>query len=231
MIQFNNTKDLEYACKIIFGPLFNFTMDTMKYLEESGVKVAYRKKVKNCHPDKSKISGISEDELTMHFKQVNEAYNLILKFINNNKNNMKINETINNIKKNDFYYSGNFPKKKLRFGEYLFYKKIISWYCLIQALVWQYKNRPKIGELCKSHNIIDDNDIINTLKNIKPGEKFGNAALRHGFIKENILKEMLIKQSNLNMPLGKYFLLNNIFTKEVLKNHLNEHFLHNLTAK
>jgi curved DNA-binding protein CbpA len=220
----SNIKKLDDACKILFGPDFQFSSDTLDYIQESGIKSAYRNVVKKCHPDKAGLFGKNENELSSRFKKVNDAYNILLDTIKNKSKKIKYDSRVG-----DFYYVGSMPKRSLRFGEFLYYKKIISWNSLIKALTWQYRQRPKIGQICKDHNFIKDEDILKIIKDIRPNERFGEAAVRNKFINYKQLEKMLKEQNDFNFPLGRYFVSNNILSSDYIEQLAKEHKIYNLT--
>ncbi len=214
--------ELANACFLLFGPCFHFSGDTLNYLQPEGIKNAYRKKAKLYHPDTSNLKYQSKNELSLLFNELNNAYKLLLSYVDkkdysnnyyffilkNNLNNQKYSNNVNN----DFYYSGVIPKRTLRIGEYLYYSKYISWKSLINAIVAQYKSRPKIGDLCMKFNFLDSDEINIIIKNIKTHEKFGETAKRLGLLNDYQIFVAVGFQRKYNMHFGKYFIENNIFT-------------------
>ncbi|OHD12594.1 MAG: hypothetical protein A2086_16050 [Spirochaetes bacterium GWD1_27_9] len=126
------------------------------------------------------------------------------------------------------YFSGIFPKRRLRFSEYLYYSKLIDWHTMIRSLVWQYKLRPRIGEIGVDFNFLKKEDITDILKNIKPNEKFGDTAVRMQLLTNFQLNVILGKQKNYNLPIGKFFIEEGIFTINQISKLLIEHKEFNL---
>lgn len=243
--------DLINACYTIFGPLFHYSKETLNYLESSGIKKAYREKAMLYHPDRVKITGFTDGNSTTRFNELNNAYKILLNYININK---KINDrnthrgyyanysfvNINtakkksefksdkDVKKQDFYHIGNTPNRKLRLGEFLYYSKLISWRTLISSIVHQYKMRPKIGDLCCKMNFLTRDEINNILRNIKYSEKFGETAVRLGFLSSYNVMVTLGVQKKINLPIGRYFIDNNIFTETKLNEMLVKNKEYNL---
>ncbi len=214
------------ACRILFGPMFHFTDETLRYMQVSGVKSAYRELVKKCHPDRAMLTGRDEKELSGKFREANDAYNLLLGLLV--KKSKHDGTSPVHKRQADFYYSGSMPARVLRFGEFLYYKKIISWNSLIKALAWQYRMRPKIGQICKGNNLLTDESITKVLKHAGSKEKFGETAVRIGFLDKLSLRRMLRIQTELDSPLGRYFVDNKILTAQKLHVLLNEHNMFNL---
>ena len=230
--------DIANACFLIYGPLFHFSDATLGYLKPSGIKSAYRAKAKILHPDSSKISGKSKQELSTLFNELTNAYKLLLnylkvdsKFRDNVSNKIKLIEDINSINyrnRKDFFYSGLIPKRKLRLGEYLYYSKKISWKTLIDAIVTQYKTRPKIGDLCLKLNYLNQIEINKIIKKININEKFGETAKKLGLLNTYQIITALGFQRQYDRAFGKYFIENKIFTNNQLEKYLLECKEHNL---
>ena len=211
--------DLANACFLIYGPLFHFSEATLDYLKPSGIKSAYREKAKILHPDCSKLKDKSKKELSILFNELNNAYNLLInylkvesKFKDQISNKFKLIEDINKKNKKDFFYTGIIPKRKLRLGEYLYYSKKISWKTLINAIVTQYRTRPKMGDICLKLNFLGMSEINKIIKNTNIHEKFGETAKRLGVLNDHQIFATLGFQKKYNRSFGIYFIENNIFT-------------------
>ena len=224
MIKDINHQELVSACYTLFGPLFHFSEKSLDYIQTSGIKSAYREKAKLYHPDRSTIIGESKDYLAARFNELTNAYKLLLDCIKNPVQ-ISFSSTVKNYnyyKKNDkkdFYYSGAIPNRRLRFGEYLYYSKVISWNTLISAIVAQYKKRPRLGELAVKLNYLDFERVTSIIKEVSYLEKFGEAAVRVGLLNTKQLENILNIQKGYNMPIGRFFIDENILTKDELISH------------
>jgi curved DNA-binding protein CbpA len=127
----------------------------------------------------------------------------------------------------DFYFSGRTPNRNLRFAEYLYYSGVISWMDLVNALVWQYRNRPKIGEMATQEGLLSFEDVLEIIREKKQGELFGEAALRIGYLKRVQLNSLVRKQKKLGIPIGHYFISSRKMSKETLYKKLSEYRRHN----
>jgi hypothetical protein len=224
--------DLANACFLIYGPLFHFSEATLEYLKPSGIKSAYREKAKILHPDSSKLTNKSKQELSTLFNELNDAYNLLINYLKVDSNfkervsnKIKLVEDINSIKyktRKDFFYSGSIPKRKLRLGEYLYYSKKISWKTLIDAIVTQYKTRPKIGDICIKLNYLNNKEISKIIKEINISEKFGETAKKLGLLTNYQILAALGYQKRYNKAFGQYFIDNDIFTKNQIEKFIKE---------
>ena len=129
------------------------------------------------------------------------------------------------------FYKGILPARTLRFAEYLYYSGEISWEELIRAIVWQYRNRPKLGELAESMGLLENKDVLHIIKNREFSENFGHAALRLGMMDRKTLDQLVRAQRMIGLPIGKFFLERNILTDKQLQQKLSFCRRHNLLQK
>lgn len=133
--------------------------------------------------------------------------------------------------KKSFFYSGALPERTLRFAEYLFYTGKIDWMTLIDALVWQYKSRPRVGDVACSMGLLDSSTVRHILRHTRINERFGEAAARFGVLNEYQLQIILAEQKRYNLPIGTYFVKHNIFDSSVLFQKIVENKVHNQKYK
>jgi len=62
MLSVTHKKDLLNACRILFGPAVQLSIDFLRDLEPSKLKSAYRKRAFETHPDRANLVGKSEGE-------------------------------------------------------------------------------------------------------------------------------------------------------------------------
>jgi len=130
----------------------------------------------------------------------------------------------------DHFYTGSFPKGSLMIGQFLYYSGLISWRTLIGAICWQWRQRPKIGQIATVWGMISPQDVIRILTVRNLNEKFGECALRTGYISNFELFALVGKQRQLQRPLGEYFITSGILSATDIVNMANKQQLHNLTA-
>jgi hypothetical protein len=112
---------------------------------------------------------------------------------------------------------------RLLFGQYLFFSGYITFSALLDAIFWQRKQRDLYGKIALKWGIIQKDDILVILKGRKPLEKFGDCALRLGYIKEFQHQAILFKQSKMQKHLGEYFVNSGMITREQLQRILLEY--------
>jgi hypothetical protein len=130
----------------------------------------------------------------------------------------------------DHFYTGSFPKGSLMIGQYLYYSGLISWQTLIEAICCQWRQRPKLGQIAIAWGLISSPDVIRILTVRNLNEKFGECALRVGYISNFDLLALVGKQRQLQRPLGEYFITSGILSATDIMNMATKQQLHNLTA-
>lgn len=125
------------------------------------------------------------------------------------------------------FYSGRVPQSELRFAQFLYYNRVIDWKTMIDAVTWQYRVRPKVGEIGRSYKFIDFKDIADVLRRSPRGELFGDTALRLGKLDIRQLRVVLGKQHQLNYPIGRYFVEREILSAPELEHLITMNKRHN----
>ncbi len=233
-------KDIEKNLSVLFGldSPFN-SIGQFRYLTTDLVKKKYREKAKNLHPDRSLIVGRNIQEMQEEFQSVNNAYQYLNEVLSQKNNILRFKPDApkpftGGIKKpsqkkdNNFHpHYSFFPDRKLRFAEFLYYKQKINWAQMIDALVWQSNNRPRLGEIGINWRYFSDDIIMQIINKKLYREKFGETALRLNIINSFQLCALLGKQKSFDKPIGKYFLEKNILTQIELVEFLHNFKKHN----
>lgn len=248
--------ELQQAIQLLFADLsFKATGPSFYRLGMVDIKKEYRKKAMLFHPDRSELLGESRGLLEEKFKQINHAYGILKsefqdkyfilrlksvpRSVSAHKQESPVKDTRNgfgrseapaqkNSGKEYFYSSSALPKRPLRLGEYLFCRRVISWETLINAIAWQYRHRPRLGEIALDLNYLNHRDVQEILKKKSTNEPFGQAAVRLGFISDYRRFVLLGRQRRYGLPLGQFFLDLRILTEAELDRFVQENRLHNI---
>jgi len=241
--------ELYQACQILFGAEVDLSRDFLFYIQSSGIKSAYRKKALLTHPDRSiHLPGNTMEVSTDLFVKTNQAYEKLIEFIKKRDNGRIISlrpdwkkkpsgpapgpkgsgSQQENTRQPGTYYRGPVPKRKLFFGQFLFYSGAIPWEALIKAILWQRNQRPKIGDIAKSWGWLNERDIELAFRSRNLAEPIGSAAVRLNLLNEIQVKMLLIRQQKLQKPFGEYFTLNYYLSRARLINLLQEFKKHNM---
>ena len=253
-----SSTELFQACATIFGPEIKISYDFLKYLQLVGIKTAYRKKAFATHPDRATVLGAVAGDLNAEFINVQQAYETLLSFVETKNIQQESSARYNGYtteqrgscqnhrhydreqthsrhnpkykKHHDHFYTGIFPRGNLMLGQFLYYSGLISWRTLIEAICWQRRQRPLIGQIAVSWRLISYPDVLGILKVRKFDEKFGECALRIGYISCYELFALIGKQKKMQRPLGEYFTESGLLSNEDLLNIIRKQQLHNITG-
>ena len=205
---------------------------------EDQLRRHYRKQALSTHPDRAAARGADPERMKEAFQNINDSYRLLMDRIMIHKGvafrTCKVKIRPEEQKKETReksvsvgFYKGRLPEKKLRFAEYMYYTKKITWEQLISALCWQFTNRPKLGDLARSKGWMTEEEILILLRYKKSSERFGLAAVNKGFLTIDRCRELLREQKSVGLPIGKYFLIKHIMTPEQLREQLGAFLVHN----
>lgn len=238
------TAELFEACGILFGPQISVSLDFLNYLQPSGLRAAYRKRALETHPDRANALGRDPANLAEKFRKAKIAYDRLNAYVEGEV----IIRPTQNYKKpkpkpgfskpaagkdpagnqsKEYFYSGQIPRRKLLLGQFLYYSGCISWKTFITAIVWQRRQRPALGRIAMQWGMLTDDEIQHILKSRQQLEKFGQSALRRGYLNRFELMALLGKQRRMQRPIGQYFIEQGDLTLLQLKQMLLHQKQHN----
>ena len=217
-----STAELNDACSIIFGPNIKFSLDFIKQLQPDGLKAAYHKKALETHPDRARSKGGDISQLNELFIRANLAYEKLCSVINDkgslfqkpkpaaaSRTRTTYADSPAYQARTDHFFNGKLPRRKLLIGQFLYYSGLISWNSYINAIIWQRRQRPSLGQIAQDWNMLSTKDIYNILLGRYQREKFGESAIRQGYLTPYQLMALLGKQRRLQPFFGEYFVNNN----------------------
>lgn len=233
--------DLLKACGILFGPGVDVSTDFLRYLRPAGLRAAYRQKALETHPDRARVLGMDEGKMAELFKATTLAYERLRSVITAEGiyfpmimgKNLRAEKEGRTYSQNhrprhsNHYYSGQLPRRHLLLGQFLYYSRVISWRDLIRAVAWQRSRRPRIGRVAMEWRMLSSHEIQGILKARRLGEKFGESAIRNGYLTRFQLMALLGKQHRLQPLIGEYFLRNGILLPRTLERELENQRTHN----
>ena len=249
--------ELFHACATIFGQDVKVSPDFLKYLQPVGIKTAFRKKAFETHPDRALLMDSLARDLHAEFIDVRQAYETLLFFVKTKhavnpddesfhggrtqktspspRNPEKDGDKKSNHKQkpkrhSDHFHTGHIPKANLMFGQFLYYSGLISWQTLIEAICWQRRQRPLIGQIAVSWGLISYPDVLKILNRRTFDEKFGECALRTGYISSFELLALVGKQKKLQRPFGEYFTKRGLLSHPEVSDMVRKQQIHNRTA-
>lgn len=280
-------QELYHSCKIIFGPDLTVSRNFLGYLQRSGIKSAYRKRVMETHPDR--CVGQSEFARRRHiamFHSLQQAYENLNNYLTAREKGYCL-ETLksgsgngkkpfargykwktgsqvkkrrkqepcagswssapdrkkparekkknpgsfSHIRSFEKKYRGTIPARKLRIGHYLYFSGLISWESLIKALVWQRRQRPRLGEIGRSLGWLSSRDIRKILSNRSSSTPFGRTAVRLDLLSESQLTILLSRQNRMKKKIGVYFVRHNLLTSAQMTEFVSQCRKHNIRQR
>lgn len=179
---------LQGACRVLFGPQLATAPGFLASLDPVTIKHGYRKRALEVHPDRARAAGRNQLAMTELFKDVQLAYRMLAGYVATRGRQPAqpvVRKRATPTPREspapaclDGFWPGSVPRRRLRLGEYLYYSQRISWIALIDAIVWQNRQRPRFGQLATRLGHLSTDLVHRVLGARRPGEKIGDAAMR-----------------------------------------------------
>jgi hypothetical protein len=127
------------------------------------------------------------------------------------------------------------PQRSLQLGQYLYYTGMVSWRQLIDALVWQRRQRPLIGQLALAWGLLSRDQINDVLQRRRLQGRlstpFAEFALECGYLTPSQHRALCARAQLMQQRLGRYFVEQGILSEEHLGHCLRAMRLHNWRVK
>lgn len=130
----------------------------------------------------------------------------------------------------DHFYHGPIPLRNLMLGQYLYYAGRISWRMLIEAISWQRTLRPCIGQIALQSGMLTQRDVVRILTERRLEERFGECAVRIGYITPIEQTTLINRQGRQQRRIGEYFLSQKVLSQHELSALVERHRRHNCDA-
>ncbi|MFA6498797.1 MAG: DnaJ domain-containing protein [Desulfurivibrionaceae bacterium] len=124
-------------------------------------------------------------------------------------------------------YQGPLPNRRLLLGHFLYYSGLINWRTIIQALIWQRTERPRLGEIGQRFGLLNDADVVQILRNRPTLQPFGQTAIDLGLLSQPQLQMLVAHQKRLQKKFGEFFLEKRILEPNELRTLLQQYQEHN----
>lgn len=225
------------ACRILFGEEVLLNRQFLEYIQESGVKSAFRSSALTNHPDCiTHLPTEEQEERKEKFLAVSNAYQELIRFLKarddkgieiaSRGSSSPHTEGGNNYNLYRFY-KGPLPKRELLFAEFLYYSGNVPWKAFIDSIVWQRQLRPRFGEIAKNWRYINDNQIRELIGRKALGEKIGETAVRLSLLTNLQVKTIVLHQKMRQKKIGEYFVLEGLLQKDDINDLYYEQRRHN----
>ena len=124
-------------------------------------------------------------------------------------------------------YQGPLPNRRLLLGHFLYYSGLINWRTIIQALIWQRTERPRLGEIGQRFGLLNEADVVQILRNRPTLQPFGQTAMDMGLLSQPQLQMLVSHQKRLQKKFGEFFLEKQILEPNELRALLQQYQEHN----
>jgi len=211
------------ACRTLFGEEINLGPEFLAYLQPSGAKVAFRTQAKQHHPD---YFAAAPPEVRAHqtarFREIYQAYHLLAKYLeqrrlprlppprpkppNRAERQQARPATSSHAKTHDV------PPIPMEFGIFAYYRGKIDYRDLIDALVWQRRQRPAIGAIACRWGWLNEAKVRQILSHRGNSSRFGRKAVELGMLSPLQVEALLRHQRSRQQRLGQYFVGRGLLT-------------------
>lgn len=211
------------ACRTLFGNDANLGPEFLAYLQPSGAKVAFRDRAKEHHPDRFACAPQEIRALqTERFREIHQAYTLLNDFLSRRHRTQLRPMTrppasprparapqSHNAAPRDF---SAIPPIPMEFGIFAYYCGQIEYRDLIDALVWQRRQRPALGAIACQWGWLNEGKVRRILGHRGHGGRFGRRAVELGLLSSLQVEALLRHQRTHQQRLGQYFIDRGLMT-------------------
>lgn len=253
------------ACRTLFGTEVDLSLDFLSYLQPSGVKTAYRQRVKETHPDIFVGDVAQKRRQTGLFQEVAAAYELFGNFFKQRERGLGLagpthpsprpsqpqpqpgtppsgfrsgrpaqektqarrSSGWGPTPRQPHFYCGHLPSRTLEFGMFLYYQRLIDYRQLVEALVWQRRQRPNLGDIAQRWGWLSDQEIRTILSSRGHLRRFGEKAVHLQYLSQRQLQTLLYYQRSQQKRLGEFFVEKKILTAADIDRLVLEQQAHN----
>ena len=210
------------ACRTLFGHDASLSRDFLYYLQPSGARSAFRDLAKAHHPDCHASSPAQvRSQHTERFREIRQAYELISEFLEKRPRSQPatpVSPTPSRAAHRSAKPTGRprqqqpqsrsfaVPAIPLEFGMYSYYLGRVTYRQLIEALVWQRRQRPTLGAIARKWGWLSDDRVVQILGHRGHAVRFGNKAVELGYLKSYQVEALLKHQRSQQQRIGQYFI-------------------------
>lgn len=218
---FHSQTALLDACRTLFGKDARLSQEFLDALQPSGARTAFRNQAKAHHPDAHAGSPpCIRQQQTERFREIHQAYHLLITFLEK-RHHARPTAYQPRSAQASAHWWGSVPRKEARkrpqpgpraipaipleFGMYSFYEGKITYQQLIEALVWQRRQRPTLGAIAQKWGWLSEARVTQILGHRGQAVRFGKKAIELGVLKAHQVEALLTYQQSLQQRIGTYF--------------------------
>jgi hypothetical protein len=211
------------ACRTLFGDEVNLGPEFLGYLQPGGAKSAFRNQVKQHHPDR--FAGAAPEvraRQTARFREIHQAYRLLANYLDQRGRSRppatapnppaRNNQPPKDGRGSPATAKTGLPPLPLEFGIFAFYRGKIDYRDLIDALVWQRRQRPMLGAIACQWGWLNDVKVGRILGHRGASGRFGRKAVELGLLSPLQVEALLRHQRSHQRRIGQYFVDRGLMT-------------------
>jgi hypothetical protein len=222
----NSETALLNACRTLFGKEVNLSCEFLYYLQPSGAKSAFRNQAKAHHPDAHASSAPHiRQQQTERFREIRQAYDLLIEYLEkrprlhaasfrNRPAQTAPQQAERATRQRPQARPLSIPSIPLEFGMYSFYQGKVTYQQLIEALVWQRRQRPTLGAIAQQWGWLSAAKVTRVIGHRGQAVRFGKKAIELGYLKPHQVEALLNYQRTLQKRIGQYFVDKGLLTAE-----------------
>jgi hypothetical protein len=232
---------LRQACRNLFGTSIAPDADFLRSLNPENLRSAYRALARENHPDRFATAAPAvRRRQTLRFQELNHDYQLLCWFLG--LRNARPAEEAGAAAREEarspggapeagpppLYPHPRVPEVPLEFGRFLYHRGKITYRQMVQALVWQRRQRPQLGVIARNWGWLRVEDVARVLALQTQGHRFGRRAVALGYLSRSQLQILLRFQRSRQKKLGEYFIRRGILSAGEIEDLARELRKHNL---
>lgn len=222
------------ACQILFSTRVYLAKNLVTKLEPKDLAVAYREVMVNYTKNKFAADSGRNRYHTRDLAKLSRVYSMLSDYVTarpgeSRFTRMRVDSLLNPSARGrtGHFFAGPVPSRVMRFGDFLYYRGVVSRETLDSALVWQRSNRPLFGQIAVKYGMLSVHDFARVLVMMGRKKSFGETARDLRLLSEEQVAAILKIQSAYNCPLGKYFVENGMLDSNEIVRYLREMHCHN----
>lgn len=247
-------KTILKACQVLFGEGVRLDGDFLHYLQPSGAKAAYRRRAKEVHPDLlDRGSPEAKRRRSDLFRELVEAHDLVSEFFRQRESGQwqksavrhnpsayrptrsasppRPSPTPRKAENGPRFYQGPIPRTVLTIGRYCYFRGVIPYATLIEALSWQRRQRPAIGEIAMRWGWLNEDKARRISLTRGVLGRFGEKAVQLGFLGPQQVQSLLLYQRSRQQRIGSYFIERGFVNAAEMERLVLDLQVHNATAR
>jgi hypothetical protein len=221
--------ELLRAYRLLYEIRGALAADRLVGLTVADLKSTFRRRALGTHPDRASLLDQDPTLLGQRFAAVHAAYRTLSAHLSRNAPVLEPGPTPSRPRRRqpgyggpetsqaeprrrsatDHYYQGPLPGRPLLLGEYLYFSGLVPFGVLVDAICWQRRQRPLIGQLAVQLDILTPEAVSEILalrrRNGRAGDRFVRFARAAGYLTPYHRAVLLGGQRRLQRPIGEYF--------------------------